>query len=636
MPQSASATYRIPERGISLRAVLLGTLLQPLNSAWLVQMEMGRSGGPYPSTYSLFGNVVLAMTVLIGLNALLRRRAPRWALSQIELLCIYMMLCIGTCLASVDFLDVLLPMISHPERFADPVNRYEQILLPHLPPGFAVRDAEALVGYYEGNSTLYTARHLRAWAGPVTLWSCVAFLLLGVMLCMAYAVRRRWIDHERLPFPILNMPLAMTSADGVFWRDRTVWLGAGLAAGINLLNGISRLVPAVPRINVNYRDYSSAFTTRPWNALGWTPVSFYPFAIGLAYLLPVDLMFSCWFFYLLFKAERVLGAQFGLTGAIPRFPYVEEQCAGAYLAVAVSALWTGRRHFGGLWRHGEPGERAALALGGLGFVLLAWFYVHAGLRWTTALGAFGTYFLIALACARMRAELGPPAHDLHNAGPERLFTTFFGTGAYKPRELVALTYFYWFNRAYRSIPIAHQLEALKLSERLGFSLRAVLVPLLVATVAGTLSGFWAHLHLGYEWGLSSKMAPHMPHFGREAFGRLESWLNQTTKPDRPASAAISLGFGFALLLQTVRLRYARWPLHPLGFAVSGSYSMGISWLPMLISWSVKATVLKWGGIRGYRRSRPFFIGLVLGDYLVGCAWPIYGWIAGVPTYSFQQ
>ncbi len=621
---------------MTLRALALGALLLVPNAFWLVQMEMGRSGGPYPTTFSLFGNVVLALALLVGANRLLLRWLPRWALSQVELLCVYLMLCLGSCLASVDFLDVLLPMISHPERFASDVNRYEEILLPHLPPGFAVRNADALVGYYEGNSSFYQRDHWLAWRGPIVLWSVFIFVLLGVMLCLAYLVRRRWIEHERLPFPILQVPLGMTAPEPAFWRDRSMWLGVGLAGSICLLNGISRLVPAVPAIGVNAVNVGPSVTTPPWSAIGWTPVSLYPFAIGLAYLLPVDLMFSCWFFYLLFKVERVLGAQLGLYGAIPRFPYVEEQCAGGYLAVAVAAVWTGRRYFADLARRGEPGERLALAGAAGGLLFLCWFFHAAGLRWSTALGAFGVYFAIAFACMRMRAELGPPAHDLHGAGPERLFTTFFGTGAYRPRELVALTYFYWFNRAYRSIPIAHMLEGLKLAERERFSTRAVLAPLALATVLGTAAGFWAHLHLGYEWGLSAKMAPHMRHFGVEAFGRLENWLNQTTRPDHEATAAILLGLLQGLALQAIRLRWSRWMLHPLGFAVSGSYSMGMIWVPVLVSWCVKAFLLKWGGIRAYRRSRPFFIGLILGDYFIGCAWPIYGWIAGVPTYSFQQ
>ncbi len=632
---------------VTARAVMLGALLLPANALWLVHMEMGRGGGPYPTTFSLFANVVLEMVVLVVVNAALRpTRWPR-ALSGGELLTIYVMLCIGSAVCSVDFLDVLLPMMAHPVRFASETNHWRDHIVPHLAPGFAVRDAVALRGYYEGHSTLYEARHLRAWAGPVCLWSVFIVTMLGTTLCLAAIVRRRWVEHERLAFPVLAVPLALCHERADLWRQPLFWPGFAVAAGLCLVNGIAFLVPAVPAVTVKMRDIGPTFVTHPWRAVGWTPVSAYPFAVGLGFLLPVDLLFSCWFFFLWFKVERVAGAAMGYTGAVPRFPYAEEQCTGAYLAVAVAALWTGRRYLGEVARRvvRRPASetdaellsyRAAVVGLVLGLVVLSGFYCRAGLPARYAGGAMGCYLLIALACARMRAELGPPAHDLHNAGPERLLTTVLGPRAFRPQELVALTYCYWFNRAYRSVPMAHQLESLKLAERQGASPRTMLLPLLVATIVGTAAGFWAHLDLGYRWGLSSKMAGHMQWFGVEAFSRLDGWLNNPPRADGSACWAILVGAVQAVALQAVRLRWARWPFHPLGLAVAGSWSTATIWLPLLLSWVAKVSVLRYGGIRAYRRALPFFIGLVLGDYLVGCAWPLYGWLAGIPTYSFQQ
>ena len=37
-------------------------------------------------------------------------------------------------------------------------------------------------------------------------------------------------------------------------------------------------------------------------------------------------------------------------------------------------------------------------------------------------------------------------------------------------------------------------------------------------------------------------------------------------------------------------------------------------------------------MKSYRRFIPFFIGLILGDYITGCAWAIYGSILGIKTY----
>ncbi|MBI3923112.1 MAG: hypothetical protein HY318_16955, partial [Armatimonadetes bacterium] len=627
----------------------------PLNAFWLVEMEMGatgsaRSAGPFPTTFSLFANVVVWLTLLAALNAVLRRLTPRYAFSTAELLTVYIMLSLGSALASVDFLDVLVPMMGHPTWFAAPENRWTQLILPHLPPAFYVSDKEALRGWYEGHATLYAPRVLRAWAPPVLLWSSFIFVLLGVMLCMATLVRRRWIERERLTFPVLCLPLALTEEKPTLWSSSLMWIGFGLAAGISLLNGLSVLYPAIPGLRIKCWDVGPSFTDRPWSAIGWTPVSFYPFAIGLGYLLPLDLLFSTWFFFLWWKAERILSDVFGVYGYAARAPYVEEQCLGAYLAVAVTALWLIVRARGKT--QGSRGARPAgelslftrvfredrvAALGlivGFAALVAFWRWAGLGIGWTIL--ALLIYFGIAFACARMRAELGPPAHDLHNSGPERVLTTIFGQSAFSPRELTVLTYFYWFNRAYRSIPIAHQIEAFKLSERTRFSERRIVGVMLLTTVVGTLAGFWAHLHLGYRQGVSAKMAVHLVGFGGEAFNRLQSWLTAPQPPDKPASWAILFGFLQALSLQFVRLRVMGWPFHPLGLAVSGSYSVSTTWVPLLIAWTCKFCILRYGGVHLHRRATNFFLGLILGDYLFGCGWQLLGWILGISTYSFQQ
>ena len=642
-----------PRPGVTARAVFVGLLLLPLNAFWVVQMEMGspgatRSSGPFPTTFSLFANVVLWLTALGGLNTLVRRIAPRRAFSAAEMLTVYVMLCIGTAIASVDFLDVLVPMMGHPTRFAAPQNQWERLILPHLPSSFIVTDSKALRGWYEGGATLYDAAVMRAWFPSVLLWSGFIFVLLGVMLCMATLVRRRWIERERLTFPVTFLPLALSDEEPTLWCSRLTWMGFGIAAGISLLNGLSFIYPIIPGIRVKYWDLSPSFTSRPWSAIGWTPISFYPFAIGLGYLLPLDLLFSTWFFFLWWKVERVFSDVLGLYGQSPRMPYVEEQCLGAYLAVTVTALWL-------MWR--VRGKRSAdilsagcrrdacatngaerLALLGLivGFALLVAFWRWAGLGVGWTILALLLYFGIAFACARMRAELGPPAHDLHNAGPERVLTTIFGPLAFSPRELTVLTYFYWFNRAYRSIPIAHHIEAFKLAERKHFSEGRIVGAILLATVVGTFAGFWAHLHLAYRYGASAKMAPHLVHFGWEAFNRLQSWVTVPPKPDHPASWAILFGFVQALVLQAARLRVVSFPFHPLGLAVSGSYSVSTTWVPLLIAWTCKWGILRYGGAKLHRRATNFFLGLILGDYLLGCAWPLLGWALGMSTYSFQQ
>jgi hypothetical protein len=650
-------------RGVTPRAILVGLLLLPLNAFWLVLMEMatatslsaGGSSGPYPTTFSLFANVVCFLVALSALNALLMRRWPRLAFSQTELLVIYIMLVIGTCITSVDFLDVLFPMLGHPTRYANATNRWQEIILPHLPRWFYVTDKDALIGWYLGGVNPYTRARLLAWLVPLAAWGSFIVVLLFVMLCVNVLLRRQWTRNEKLSYPVLQLPLDMTDPSGGFFRQRLMWAGFAVAGGISLLNGINVLYPSVPSIPVKVFDISPFFPNKPWNAIGWTPVSFYPFAIGLGFLLPADLLFSCWFFYFVWKAERVLSSVFGWSDYSPNYPYVNEQCFGGYMAIALIALWTVRGHLAEVvrlaWRGDSPtpnalrptpdgdrpmSYRAALLGAVAGTIYLAGFFSLAGLGPWLAVAAVFIYFAIALACTRMRAELGPPAHDLHNGGPDYILTACFGTRAFSGQQLSVLTYFYWFNRAYRSLVMPNQLEAFKIGERKNIGSKGITLALVLSAVVGTLSGFWALYHFGYTRGVEARMAGHLNYFGWEAMNRLSVWIQTPRDTDIPAVLAISIGLGLTFLLQFARLRFFWWPIHPLGLAVSGSYSMNTIWLPLVIAWVCKVCLLRYGGLQSYRRALYFFMGLILGDYLLGCMWPLVGWILGVNTYSFQQ
>jgi hypothetical protein len=127
-------------------------------------------------------------------------------------------------------------------------------------------------------------------------------------------------------------------------------------------------------------------TVRPWSQAGTLYLAFYPFVIGIGYLLALDVSFSAWFLYLVVKALNVLTAALGISEGgggntiANRAPFIREQGAGAFLGIALFSIWMARRTLAEAWREMRRptgrdrdevmGFRTAIIGGGAG--LLFW------------------------------------------------------------------------------------------------------------------------------------------------------------------------------------------------------------------------------------------------------------------------
>jgi len=621
--------------GATWRALLIGLLLIPLNVHWLTKSIYG-----YPTTASLYFNVIFCLFILTVVNMGVAKLKPRSALKQGELITVYVMLSIASSLAGLDMLRVLIPLIPHAFWYASPENEWAALFHHHVPDWIAIKDTNFLAAYYEGGTTLYLREHVLGWITPAMIWSGFLLVLVFAMICINSLVRKQWTEREKLSYPIIQLPLEMTYGGGMrgILTSRVMWIGFFLAAGMNVMNGINFLVPAVPRFGGHLYYLHTLFTNPPWNAIGWTPVRFLPFAVGLAFFIPLDLSFSSWFFFLFWKAQRIIGAALGMR-SIPGFPFIDEQSLGAYVGLFIIAMIGTRRHFRQVIRKiftnapeiddsQEPMPYRFAAIGLFAsFLALLGFCKAAGMSVWVIVLFFTVYYIISTSITRMRAELGSPVHDLHFIGPDEMLPRVLGTRRLGPRNLTMFAYFFSFNRAYRSHPMPHQLEGFKLAERTGIDNRRLVWGMILAAIVGILASFWSFLHISYKEGARDWFAWH-------TFNRLQNWLVNPSSPNYPASIAMLVGLTTTLFLMIMRMRMFWWPFHPAGYAISGSWSMNVFWFSIFISSIAKWIIMKHGGLQTHRKAVPFFLGLILGEFFVGSLWGLIGISTGRPMYRF--
>ena len=212
------------------RAIVLGLLLAIPHGYFSIQT-------PTPSTVSLIYPAVMSLTLLVALNLALKRWLSRIAFSEGELLTIYTMLSISVAIAGLDFAQVTSHIIGHAFWAATPENEWSSLFFRYLPRWLVVDDKRILKGIYEGNSSMYQWEYIRKWFTPIFWWSTLLFALMITMLGVNIFIRKQWTEHERLSYPIIQLPLAMARDGGAgrFFRSGPLWLGIAIAGGLNLI-----------------------------------------------------------------------------------------------------------------------------------------------------------------------------------------------------------------------------------------------------------------------------------------------------------------------------------------------------------------------------------------------------------------
>ena len=181
---------------------------------------------------SLFFNVIFCLFVIILLNRWIKNIQPDWMLTQSELLTIYILLCMGSVVASHDFGQILVPLIGHVSWFETPENEWRDLFFRYMPTWLTIQDKSILEGYYEGESTLYSLARFKAWMPPMLWWTTFIVALLFVMV---------------LAYPIIELPFAMTQSSGTqFFSNRLFWIAFVLVAILNVVNGLSYFIPSIP------------------------------------------------------------------------------------------------------------------------------------------------------------------------------------------------------------------------------------------------------------------------------------------------------------------------------------------------------------------------------------------------------
>ena len=610
-----------------LRAFLLGLSLVVLINVGAPYSMFILKSSQWAISY-LPLSVMFIFTALVFFNAALKTYLKIKGLSTTELGLIFTMSLVGASVPTWGTSTYMIAVIGAPQYFASPENQWQAKVLEHIQAWLVPNDMIALKWFYNGIPA-GEAIPWGAWIGPLFWWISLVMAIFFLCHCIVSALRKQWVEYERLPFALMELPQQLIAPPpGSNWpgfvRSSAFWIGFGIPFFMVMWNVATYFTPAFPPIP---RDLSDPIRIdREFPAIN-TNINWA--IIGLTYFVNLDVSFSLWFFTLLTMVQEGLFNRFGYTIAnrdvyTLGHPAIGWQSFGAMIVLVGSMLWMARGHLGTIWRkaiHDDPdiddsdelmSYRMIIVGGALSLLYIAFWMWRAGMNIPTVTLFILATLILYTGITRIIMEGGL----LFSRAP-LVGQTFVGNalGPFATAQSnIAMGLSYGWHHELKGFFMVAAANSAKLSDHIRLSRRSLTFYIMLSALVALVVSMAFALYMGYSFGAYN--------YGGWIFGAgsqvpyTESLRKIALKaPDWTRLGHLAGGAGAMSALTLMRYRFPWWPLHPIGMPVGiCSYPMTIIIFSVFVSWLAKWAIMRSGGIGLYQRAQPFFIGLVLGYF----------------------
>ena len=642
--QAASGSEPAPEpfavRGITLRSAAVGVGIVILVNLWVVYAEtIVRCTRLNLQTLQL--TLLSLFVLLVGfVNPLLKLIHRRLSFSSSELLVVVAIGMVGSVVPTTGVSGFLLGVISSPFYFDTPENMWGEFYHPYLSTWAVQTDREALRAFYEGLPPGADVPWA-SWIVPLAWWASIIAAIFVGSACAMVILRKSWVEHERLAYPLATVPMEMTrGADSgrllpEFMQGRLFWIGALVPLSLFFWNTMHWLYPPLPHFIFYPPPHFDYFRfTRYSPFIVVQPLQFY--TIGICYFANLQVLFSVWFFFLVHVVEggikNRLGYRIGWsTDSFSADPPTEAwQCHGALGFLVIWRLWVARHHLRDVFlravRSAHPaddrGEMLSYRVACFGLLLSLCYAVF----WLNRIGmdavTVGMFLfaggIIYLGMARISAEAGVPAAQ-SSVSPQAFVMDLRGTDVMSRANLTGILLSYSLIDYMRGLFMPSLAHAARWGHTIRGSRRQLLLWVGIGVLAGLGTSVLFTIHLGHNYGAYNFSGLFFGGNPKQVFSSTLGLMRSPVAPDPMRLLFYGIGAGLMALLIFMRNRFAWWTLHPIGLVLSAADNNASLVMPVFIAWALKTILMRVGGVTLYRRTKPLFLGLLVG-YTFGVTW----------------
>ena len=640
---------------IRLRAIIAGLILSalicaltPLNNIYAQGTPLGGGHFPLAPFY-----ILLLTTIMAGTLARILPRAR--LITGRELLVIWMQMVLASGIAYTGLTRTFFINLTVPFQFATAENNWQQILQPMLP-AWLYPGEGAVTGLYNG---LVGGREMgwvelirnipwQDWMHPLIAWGVFILLSYTVMISLINLLSRQWIHNERMNFPLLRVPEIMeenydNGTLSTFLLNPYLLWGLSIPIMIHLLGGLHYYYPSVPQMPTMV--LAGPYFPKYGLLSGFhkLKIYIYPVFIGFAFLTARQISLSFWFFFLmgglLYGLLTVmgynipaasLGITFGPTLARPE----ETQMIGAYGIFFLFLLWLSRYHLKDILKQAvRPGPITVntewfsvrlsfwIAVAGMSAIVL--WAVFFGMRLQSALLLVLAFFMITLVASRIICQGGLGYFTL-TAAPIDGLLILFGPALFSQIGLLiaAVSQKVLFVDLRESL-MPSLLHARQMHHSMS-NRRLILFGIGATLVVAITVSFTSMLALCYRYGIRELELEWATRTSITVYENVVRLHETGIEAGHWVKIFSGAGAVVMLILVFCYHRFYWWPIHPIGYLTAYSSSMRILWFSFFVGWLCNAVCMRYGGVILFKKLRFFFIGLIIGDLLMGGTWAIIG------------
>ncbi len=624
------------DRGVTVRSLICGLFL-------VIAVNLLANTVRYilHASYMAYDHMPMGSLILFLLSILVCSVLARWfgkpfVFSRSEWITIFAMVFVSCLGPTYGVSGYLVGLIATPYYFATPENRWSEFLLPHLPDWIIPSNKDGAMTWFYDGLPPGAPIPWGVWAVPLFWWFTFVSAVALAGFCASIIIHRQWSVHERIVYPALEPILEMSAGAGTgkralpeFMRGRAFWTGFGVVLFPFVWNMINWFEPSFPRFPIvagTWIPLGRAFPPQ-WIFLSTAVMCF-------AYFASLEVLFSLWFFDLVFIIEGGVLNRLGEKAISPYFMTGRYawQTAGAFISLTLWWLVMSRSHLREAFLKAlHPGRstlddsrqllsyRAAFLGLGLSFLYTAVWLWRAGMDVTLILILLPTMLLIYFGIAKMLADsghifVGSPTYawDLTQAAMGGAKFIPAATHAILYPASVAVNHF-------RGYTFSVGMHVNRLGDFLTRGHRRFFGGIFAAFVLGVIISTLFTIWLGYRIG-GYNFEPNwlIIYAGQQGYQQAVNAIISPEPMEKGNYGFFGIGAVAMVLLNVMRYRFTWWPFHPIGFALSGAWLTRLTSFTLFLAWLTKFTLLKLVGPSFYRKSRPLFIG-ALTAYILATA-----------------